>query len=93
MTAKNNKTNKTNKSMAISLIQKKIGSFIHKKRKLADVSILDLAQAIGISEEHLIEIENGHKKVPLQQIYTIANYLNINPEELIRLFNSFSIEI
>lgn len=75
------------------LMQKKIGDFILTHRKSSGFSVEDLAQSLGIAADLLNEYELGHRKVPLNQIYGIANSLNISPEVVVRFFNQLSIEL
>lgn len=74
-------------------MQKKVGNFLREQRSSSGVSILELAQSLDVDPEILNDYELGIRKVPLNHVYGIANFLNIPPEIVVRFFNQLSIEI
>lgn len=64
---------------------KKIGQNIAKQRKQKGLSQEDLANGVGISYSYVIQIEapNVVKKMSLEVLFDIADYLKIDVKDLL----------
>ncbi|HGZ9196892.1 helix-turn-helix domain-containing protein [Staphylococcus aureus] len=62
---------------------KEIGQQIKQKRRDNHINLTDFAKRIGVNKSTLSRYENGSRKVPMEDINTIAHELNITPEQLI----------
>lgn len=51
-------------------------------RKIYKLSQIELAEKIGITREHLLRIEKGNNIPNLDTAFKIANYFNVNVNEI-----------
>ena len=54
-------------------------------RQEKNISLIELAEAVGVDEEFIISIENGKVDVPLNSIVYIAAYLDVPLWDLIEV--------
>ncbi len=64
--------------------RKTVGAVIGTSIKDSDRKQVDVAQSVGISENTLSEIVQGHRKTELGEIVLIARAINEDPLVLIR---------
>ncbi|AKS69791.1 Cro/Cl family transcriptional regulator [Staphylococcus schleiferi] len=60
-----------------------IGKLIKKLRQERNINLTDFAKKIGVNKSTLSRYENGSRKIPMEDIAEIANYLNVTPESLL----------
>ncbi len=89
------KSTKTQKSALIDLIEttipmtdpssKEVGKYLKLLRENKKVSVRDVANAIGISNPYLYQVESGQKAlIDPEKFHKLANYFGINVEELLK---------
>jgi len=61
----------------------KLGKKIFKLRKMQKISREKFAEAAGINDYYLGEIERGEKKASLDVLFKVANKLNLKIQELL----------
>jgi transcriptional regulator with XRE-family HTH domain len=64
-----------------------LGAFIRVQRRLADLSLRDMAGLTSVSNAYLSQIERGLHQPSLRVLRSIAQALSIAPEELLRRAN------
>jgi transcriptional regulator with XRE-family HTH domain len=67
-----------------------LGAFIRMQRRLADMSLRELAALTSVSNAYLSQIERGLHQPSLRVLRSIAQALSIAPEELLRRANFLS---
>ena len=67
----------------MDLLYKHIGENVRAARKKANVTQAKLAEALNLSTSHFSGLECGNKRFTLEQIVSIAQYLNISLSELL----------
>ena len=60
-----------------------LGSFIRSQRKLADLSLRELAEMTEISNPYLSQLERGLHQPSVRVLKSIANALNVSAETLL----------
>src|SRR6478736_7078070 len=60
------------------------GQFIHTQRKLAKLSLRDLAALTDVSNAYLSQIERGMHEPSVRVLRAIAEALSLPPDELLR---------
>ena len=60
-----------------------IGRNICKYRQLRGLKQKELAELVGVSDQHISHIENAHTKLSLVTLIAIANVLHINCDSLL----------
>lgn len=60
-----------------------IGHNIRQRRKLLNLSQIDVAVDVGIDRAYLSEIENGRTNVTIGILYAIADSLNVSLIDLL----------
>jgi transcriptional regulator with XRE-family HTH domain len=60
-----------------------LGSFIRTQRKLADLSLRELAEMTEISNPYLSQLERGLHQPSVRVLKSIANALNVSAETLL----------
>src|SRR5437870_12862976 len=60
-----------------------LGSFIRAQRKLADLSLRELAQRANVSNPYLSQIERGLHEPSVKVLKAIATALNVSAETLL----------
>jgi transcriptional regulator with XRE-family HTH domain len=60
-----------------------LGSFIRTQRKLADLSLRDLAEMTEVSNPYLSQLERGLHQPSVRVLKAIANALNLSAETLL----------
>jgi len=67
-----------------------MGKFFHDRRVAAGISIDNASAALNLPDPSVLEdYETGKVQIPLEDVFTLTNYLNIAPEEILAMFNSF----
>ena len=64
-----------------------LGGFIRVQRRLADMSLREMASLTSVSNAYLSQIERGLHQPSLRVLRSIAQALRIAPEELLRRTN------
>lgn len=64
---------------------KSIGSNIAKLRKDKNFTQEDLSGIVDIDRSYLSEIENGHKNFSITVLLKIANALDVQPEDILKI--------
>jgi transcriptional regulator with XRE-family HTH domain len=64
-----------------------LGGFIRVQRRLADMSLREMASLTSVSNAYLSQIERGLHQPSLRVLRSIAQALRIAPEELLRRAN------
>jgi transcriptional regulator with XRE-family HTH domain len=64
-----------------------LGGFIRMQRRLADMSLREMASITSVSNAYLSQIERGLHQPSLRVLRSIAQALRITPEELLRRAN------
>jgi transcriptional regulator with XRE-family HTH domain len=64
-----------------------LGTFIRVQRRLADMSLREMAALTSVSNAYLSQIERGLHQPSLRVLRSIAQALSIAPEELLRRAN------
>ena len=64
-----------------------LGGFIRVQRRLADMSLREMASLTSVSNAYLSQIERGLHQPSLRVLRSIAQALSIAPEELLRRAN------
>ena len=67
-----------------------LGGFIRMQRRLADMSLRELASLTSVSNAYLSQIERGLHQPSLRVLRSIAQALSIAPEDLLRRANFMS---
>lgn len=67
-----------------------LGAFIRVQRRLADMSLREMAALTSVSNAYLSQIERGLHQPSLRVLRSIAQALSIAPEELLRRANFLS---
>jgi len=65
----------------------RMGRFFQTRRELAGYTIEALAMELGIEPSILQSYERGSMTIPLDDIFTMTNLLNIPPEDVLTLIN------
>jgi predicted transcriptional regulator len=65
----------------------KIGAFVRKKRKEVDVSSMELAIALGISQIQMLRYERDKSEFSARKWLKVKDYLGISDEEERQLTN------
>lgn len=65
---------------AISIV---VGQRIKQKRKQLKISGVEMGRKLGISQQHYSRLENGHIKITVDQLITIALILGVSPQSLL----------
>ena len=60
-----------------------LGSFIRAQRKLADLSLRELAEMTEVSNPYLSQLERGLHQPSVRVLKSIANALNVSAETLL----------
>ena len=60
-----------------------LGSFIRTQRKLADLSLRELAEMTEVSNPYLSQLERGLHQPSVRVLKAIANALNVSAETLL----------
>ena len=60
-----------------------LGSFIRTQRKLADLSLRELAEMTEVSNPYLSQLERGLHQPSVRVLNSIANALNVSAETLL----------
>ena len=63
-----------------------IGRNIRHYRRLQGIRQKELAECIHVSDQHISLIENGHTKLSLVTLVSIANVLKIDCNTLVRTY-------
>lgn len=64
-----------------------IGEFFKKARIHSKLGLVDVAQNLEISVSRLENIENGHSSIALDEIYAMANFYQIAPDDILELIH------
>jgi transcriptional regulator with XRE-family HTH domain len=64
-----------------------LGGFIRMQRRLADMSLRQMADLTSVSNAYLSQIERGLHQPSLRVLRSIAQALSIAPEDLLRRAN------
>jgi transcriptional regulator with XRE-family HTH domain len=64
-----------------------LGSFIRVQRRLADMSLREMAKLTSVSNAYLSQVERGLHQPSLRVLRSIAQALSIAPEDLLRRAN------
>ena len=64
-----------------------LGAFIRVQRRLADMSLREMASLTSVSNAYLSQIERGLHQPSLRVLRSIAQALSMTPEELLRRAN------
>jgi transcriptional regulator with XRE-family HTH domain len=64
-----------------------LGGFIRMQRRLADMSLREMANLTSVSNAYLSQIERGLHQPSLRVLRSIAQALSIAPEDLLRRAN------
>jgi transcriptional regulator with XRE-family HTH domain len=64
-----------------------LGSFIRMQRRLADMSLREMASLTSVSNAYLSQVERGLHQPSLRVLRSIAQALSIAPEDLLRRAN------
>ena len=67
-----------------------LGAFIRVQRRLADMSLREMAALTSVSNAYLSQIERGLHQPSLRVLRSIAQALSLSPEELLRRANFLS---
>jgi transcriptional regulator with XRE-family HTH domain len=70
--------------------QAALGGFIRVQRRLADMSLREMAALTSVSNAYLSQVERGLHQPSLRVLRSIAQALSIAPEELLRRANFMS---
>ena len=57
-------------------------------RKARNLTVNEVAKAIGITQPALTRIENGHRNPSLHVAFRLANFFNVSLEDLFPQFNT-----
>ncbi|HCB2910753.1 TPA: helix-turn-helix transcriptional regulator, partial [Proteus mirabilis] len=60
-----------------------ISKKIKQKRKELGVTGIEIAHSLEISQQHYSRIENGHTKITVEHLFSIAFILGVKPKELL----------
>ena len=64
------------------------GENLREMREWMDVSVAELFRQTGISQPHIIDMENGTRPIGAKTAEKIANVLECSPESFVENFNS-----
>ncbi|EPL6586649.1 helix-turn-helix domain-containing protein, partial [Proteus mirabilis] len=64
-----------------------ISKKIKQKRKELGVTGIEIAHSLEISQQHYSRIENGHTKITVEHLFSIAFILGVKPKELLPNYN------
>jgi transcriptional regulator with XRE-family HTH domain len=64
-----------------------LGAFIRMQRRLADMSLREMAKLTSVSNAYLSQVERGLHQPSLRVLRSIAQALSIAPEDLLRRAN------
>lgn len=64
-------------------INSSIGEIIKRKRKELNMTGKQLANLLGISQQHYSRLENGKVKVSVESLYAISFILGVSPYSLL----------
>jgi transcriptional regulator with XRE-family HTH domain len=64
-----------------------LGAFIRMQRRLADMSLREMASLTSVSNAYLSQVERGLHEPSLRVLRSIAQALSIAPEDLLRRAN------
>jgi DNA-binding XRE family transcriptional regulator len=67
-----------------------LGAFIRGQRRLADMSLREMANLTSVSNAYLSQVERGLHQPSLRVLRSIAQALRIAPEDLLRRANFLS---
>nr|EKU7265248.1 helix-turn-helix transcriptional regulator [Proteus mirabilis] len=60
---------------------------IKQKRKELGMTGIEIAHSLEISQQHYSRIENGHTKITVEHLFSIAFILGVKPQELLPNYN------
>lgn len=67
----------------MELQYREMGSRIKIRRKELKIKQSELAEGLGISNNHMSSIENGRQKPSMDTFINICNFLNVTPDYLL----------
>ena len=70
-------------SQALQAHLETLGNFIHSQRKLANLSLRELAERTNVSNPYLSQIERGLHEPSVRVLRSIARALNVSAETLL----------
>jgi transcriptional regulator with XRE-family HTH domain len=79
-------SNSKHKTSSTHLSQRRdqaLGQFFRNRRIEAGLTLDQVSKELEIPTETLLQYENGAQTVPCDDIFTLANGLNIPPEDLL----------
>ena len=65
-----------------------LGSFIRSQRKLANLSLRQLAELTSLSNPYLSQIERGQHQPSVRVLRSLADALNVSAETLLAVYRS-----
>ena len=80
------KSNSKNGTSNVDLLQRRaqeLGQFFRNRRIEAGLTLNQVSRELEISTQTLLQYENGEQTVPCEDIFALANCLNIPPEDLL----------
>lgn len=58
------------------------GEYLRERRRVAHMTLRDLASRMGLSQTYLSEVERGLKPLPLQHVVRAADILGVTRQEM-----------
>lgn len=62
----------------------RLGSRLRQLRVDADQTQAQVAQAVGLTRTHLVDIEAGRKNITLKTLYALAHHYGTEPADLLQ---------
>ncbi|EOZ8695393.1 TPA: helix-turn-helix domain-containing protein [Proteus mirabilis] len=60
-----------------------VANRIKQSRKKLRITGTEMSRELGISQQHYSRIENGHTKITVEHLFSIAFILGVKPKELL----------
>ncbi len=64
-----------------------VANRIKQSRKKLRITGTEMSRELGISQQHYSRIENGHTKITVEHLFSIAFILGVKPQELLPNYN------
>lgn len=81
-----NQTHKRDSALAIEQErQRRLGEFFKAQRLKAGLSEAEIAKSLDLATDVYIGYEAGRLLMPLEDVFTLTNAMNVAPEEVMQL--------
>jgi transcriptional regulator with XRE-family HTH domain len=65
----------------VKRLQYEVGAYIREQREKLGITQRDLAKIVGVTNNHISDIENGHRKLSPERYIEMAKALQVEREE------------